>query len=70
MAIWRVLYNGLRGGWNTSNTLQESAFGFGDDATDEAVTQNAALKLSTVWACINLRAETIGSLPIHLRDNK
>lgn len=26
------------------------------------------MRLSAFWACVNLRAETIGTLPIHLRD--
>lgn len=32
-----------------------------------AVTANTALKLSAVWACVRLRAETISTLPLHLR---
>ena len=33
-----------------------------------AVTAEKALKLSAVWACVRLRAETISTLPLHLRD--
>jgi HK97 family phage portal protein len=31
-----------------------------------ALSAQAALNLTTVWACANLRAETIGTLPLHL----
>ena len=33
-----------------------------------AVTANTAQKLSAVWACVRLRAETISTLPLHLRE--
>ena len=33
------------------------------------VTANTALKLSAVWACIQLRAETVATLPLHLRTS-
>lgn len=35
-----------------------------------SVSESTALKLSAVLACVTTRAETIGSLPIHLRDSK
>lgn len=33
------------------------------------VTADTALKLSSVWACVRLRSQTISSLPLHLRDD-
>lgn len=33
-----------------------------------SVSANAALNLTAVWACMVLRAETIGTLPLHLYD--
>ena len=32
------------------------------------VTIDTALKISAVWACVRLKAQTISSLPLHLRD--
>lgn len=34
------------------------------------VSPETALKLSAVWACVKLRAETISTLPLHLYDEK
>lgn len=34
-----------------------------------AVTPETSLKLSAVWACVKLRAETISTLPLHLYDS-
>lgn len=39
-----------------------------DDLSQDPVTAEMALRLSAVLACVSLRAETIGSMPIHLRD--
>lgn len=70
MSIWRSLYGSLRGGWRTwgpESVAGAGAFDSGDSPT-ETVTAAAAMRLSAFWACVNLRAETIGTLPIHLRD--
>lgn len=47
-----------------------SAAPFRSDSTPSgtAVTAEKALRLSAVWACVRLRAETISTLPLHLRD--
>lgn len=47
-----------------------SAAPFRGDSTPSgtAVTAEKALKLSAVWSCVRLRAETISTLPLHLRD--
>lgn len=37
--------------------------------SNTVVNAETALKLSTVWACVRLRSETIASLPLHLRDD-
>lgn len=34
------------------------------------LSQQAALRLSAVLACVQVRAETIGSLPLHVRESK
>ena len=34
------------------------------------VSPETSLKLSAVWACVKLRAETISTLPLHLYDTE
>lgn len=72
MSIWSF----IRGGWRTwgpnsqpiDNTWGELR---GGDAIDYvSVSEDAALKLTAVLACLRLRAECIGSLPINLRERK
>lgn len=72
MAIWRPFYSALRGGWKTwgPNTIAGVGAFDSSDSPLPSVTGDAALKLSAFHACLNLRAETIGSLPLHLRDAK
>lgn len=60
------------GGWKThgpNTTIGAGAFN-GPLGTYDAVSRDMALRLSVVWACMNLRAETIGTLPVHIRDEK
>lgn len=72
MTTWTRIFGGIKGGWKTwgPNAIAGSgAFDIGDnDPLYEAVSVNAAMKLSAYKACIELRAETLGSLPLHLRD--
>lgn len=71
MSIWKQVYGSLRGGWKTygPNAIDgPGAFDSTDDGPFSAVSGEAALRLSAVWACMNLRAEVLGSLPLHLRD--
>ena len=72
MSIWKQVYGSLVGGWKTYGPNSISGPGAFDSAGDgditESVTAEAAMKLTAVWACMNIRAETIGTLPLHLRD--
>lgn len=47
----------------------ERALPFDSHATPSgsSVSPDSSLKLSAVWACVRLRAQTISSLPLHLR---
>lgn len=61
----------LRGGWKTwgpGTTGIAGAYASEDGSLYDAVSADSALKLSAAWACMTLRAETIGTLPIHLCD--
>jgi HK97 family phage portal protein len=71
MSIWSRLYGAISGGWKTYGPNSINGPGAFDEPAGspyESVTQDMALKLSAVWACMHLRSETLGSLPLHLRD--
>src|SRR5690606_21104325 len=73
MTIWSQLYGTLKGGWKTygPNSISgPGGFAEHDEDGPTAVNAETAMKLSAVWACQNLRAETMGTLPIHLRDKR
>lgn len=70
MSIWQQVYGSLKGGWKThgpNSIVGPGAFDSPDGVFD-SVTAETALRLSAVWACMNIRAETIGAMPLHLRD--
>lgn len=68
MAFFDSLLNWTRG-WRRSPVGDEAAppFEYAHTESGVAVTPATALKLSAVWACVNLRSATISSLPLHLR---
>lgn len=69
MSIWRQLFGGLKGGWKTHGPYAADGAGaFDSDDTYDQVTADTSLRLAAVWACMNLRAEIRGSLPLHVRD--
>lgn len=63
----------VRGGWKTIGPNQIQGNGaFSIDSVNElyqSVSQEVALKISALYACLKLRAETIGTFPIHILDN-
>lgn len=70
-SIWASMYGSIIGGWKThgpNSPMTPGAFASNDGDMYAAVSAEAALKLSPVIACMTLRAETLGSLPIHVRD--
>lgn len=70
MSIWQQVYGSLKGGWKTHGPNSISGPGAFDspDGAFDTVSAETALRLSAVWACMNIRAETIGAMPLHLRD--
>lgn len=70
MSIWKRVYGSLSGGWKTygPNAIVGPGAFDSNDGEFESITAETAIKLSAVWACQNLRAETIGTFPLHLRD--
>lgn len=69
MAIWQRLYGSIHGGWKTygPNSIDGPGAFDGPDAAKN-VNAETAIRLSAVWACQNIRAETTGALPFTLRD--
>lgn len=64
----------LRGGWKTYGPNQLRGDGaFATSSFDDlytTVTKEMALKVSALYAIVKLRAETIGTFPIHILDGK
>lgn len=73
MSIWRQLFGSIAGGWKTYGPNAIAGPGaFDSDATSlyDSISPESAMRLSAVYACMSLRAETMGSLPLHLRNEK
>lgn len=67
-SFWTRLWSRWSG--NTQLKKGDSSIPFDSymSAGGQAVTPETALKLSAVWACVKLRAETISTLPLQLYD--
>ncbi|MEH6478340.1 MAG: phage portal protein, partial [Sneathiella sp.] len=61
--MWRAI--GGRAGHRTDGIQATGGGSVGDN-----VSPDMALKLSAVWACVRLRAEAIGSMPINIYEKK
>lgn len=70
MSIWRRVYGETPGGWKTYGPNGITGVGaFASDGdTPASVSAEQAMKIAALFACVNLRSETIGSLPIQVRD--
>jgi HK97 family phage portal protein len=73
MTIFQDVLGSLRGGWRTygpdSLTGSGAFASSGEDGSIyDSVNAESAMKLSAVWSCMNIRAETVGAMPLHLRD--
>lgn len=68
------IFSRIMGGWRTHGPSVASgfvgAFASDDGAVHIPVTAETVLNLSVAYACLSLRAETVGTLPLHLRDSK
>ncbi|MDC4778628.1 phage portal protein [Acinetobacter baumannii] len=67
--FWSRFWSRLTG--NTQLKKGDSSYPFDSYLSPggSVVTPETALKLSAVWACVKLRAETISTLPLQLYDN-
>jgi phage portal protein, HK97 family len=70
MTIFSQIYGSLKGGWKTHGPNQISGSGAFDspDGFGDTVSAESAMRLSAVWSCMNIRAETVSTLPLNLRD--
>lgn len=71
----KEIWQRIRGGWRTwGGTIPAGyAAGYDSGSSDglyESVGASTALKIAAVWACASLRAETFGTLPFRLYDQK
>jgi HK97 family phage portal protein len=67
MAFWSKLFTfGIAGRRNPG--LQQSSAG-SYNVSNVVVNEDTALKLSAVWACVRLLAETVGGLPVNCYRN-
>lgn len=64
--FWTRLWSRLTGNAQLGKGEESDPFGSHISAGGAVVTPETALKLSAVWACVKLRAETISTLPLHL----
>ena len=71
MSMWNSINQFIRGGWRTYGPAGGDIPGPFDSRSDplyDSVAADTAIKLSAWWACLHLRAETLGTLPINVRD--
>lgn len=67
---WRGWLSGIFGRQRLDKGDTVAPYTGESTAMGSRVSANTALKLSAVWACVNLRSNTISTLPLHIRDNE
>lgn len=72
MSIWKRVGDAWGSWWYQGVNFggDEGVYVGGDTGNYDNITVENALKLSAVWACVNLRASTTASLPLHLRKGR
>lgn len=68
-----TVFSRIFGGWKThgpGSIAGPGAFDAPGDSISAAVSAETAMRLSAVFACVSLRSEVCGTLPLHLRDGK
>lgn len=67
MKFWRSFWSWLGGDGTSRNAGEQMAGPSGGSApTPVDVTEDTAMQLSAVWACVRLLAETVASLPFNI----
>lgn len=68
LTYWENLWSAIRGGTGTSRNAgiqYETPAAYAIESA-VPVTEDTALQVSAVWACVRLLAETVASLPVHV----
>jgi HK97 family phage portal protein len=60
----RSLLGGYLGPWSSSDPAIVSAFGYGPSKSGMTVNEQTAMNISAVWACVQLIAGNLASLPL------
>lgn len=66
--FWSRFWSRIRGGGRLPDGGKVSSFDSHTSASGSTVTVTNSMKLSAVWACVRLRSQTIGSLPLHMKE--
>lgn len=67
--FWSRFWSRIRGGkGRLSDGGKVGSFDSHVSSSGSTVTVTSSMKLSAVWACVRLRSQTIGTLPLHLKE--
>lgn len=67
MAIWQNIWTWLGGSGSSRNAGDQTSGPMGyATASPVEVTEDSAMQLSAVWACVRLLSETVASLPVNV----
>ena len=64
MAFWQNLFSWFGGSTQRNEGIQLTGPGTYEEAAAVTVTEDTAMQISAVWACVKLLAETVSSLPV------
>lgn len=67
--FWTRLWQRMRGKNRLDEGEKTQSFSSATSSSGSVVTVDKSMKLSAVWACVRLKSQTIGSLPLHLKEN-
>ena len=65
MAFWQNLFTWFGGSTQRNEGIQITGPATYDEAAAVDVTEDSAMQISAVWACVKLLAETVASLPVN-----
>lgn len=64
MEFWRTVWSWFGGSTQRNEGIQNTGPGTYEEAAAVTVTEDTAMQISAVWACVKLLAETVSSLPV------
>lgn len=67
--FWQRFWQRIRGSGRLKDGEKAYPFNSVSSQSGSTVTINSSMRLSAVWACVRLRAQTIGSLPLHMKKD-